>query len=217
MKILVVGPQEELNEFEQKFGGTHELIQEEHISVVEELNNYDAVFDFNIAEQPEDFGFYASQKDLKVFVNAPKMSLAELAFFQDEVSCHLFGFNGMKTFINREILEVSSLSDPKLLKETCEELSTDFEIVQDRVGMVTPRIICMIINEAYYTVQEGTSSREDIDKGMKLGTNYPYGPFEWMEKIGLNNVYELLEALYEDTKEERYKICPLLKSEYLKN
>lgn len=217
MKILVVGPQEELNEFEQKFGGTHELIQEEHISVVEELNNYDAVFDFNIAEQPEDFGFYASQKDLKVFVNAPKMSLAELAYFQDEVSCHLFGFNGMKTFINREILEVSSLYDPKLLKETCEELSTDFEIVQDRVGMVTPRIICMIINEAYYTVQEGTSSREDIDKGMKLGTNYPYGPFEWMEKIGLNNVYELLEALYEDTKEERYKICPLLKSEYLKN
>ena len=57
---------------------------------------------------------------------------------------------------------------------------------------------------------------EDIDQGMKLGTNYPHGPFEWCEKIGIRNVYELLEALYEDTKEERYKICPALKKAYLK-
>ena len=50
---------------------------------------------------------------------------------------------------------------------------------------------------------------------MKLGTNYPFGPFEWSEKIGLVKVYELLEAIYDDTKEERYKICPKLKNEYL--
>ena len=50
----------------------------------------------------------------------------------------------------------------------------------------------MIINEAYYTVQEGTASREDIDLGMKLGTNYPMGPFEWSQAWGLNNIYELL-------------------------
>ena len=74
----------------------------------------------------------------------------------------------------------------------------------------------MIINEAFYTLQEGTASPEDIDKGMKLGTNYPYGPFEWCERIGLAHVYELLEAMYEDTKEERYKICPLLKQQYLR-
>ena len=52
--------------------------------------------------------------------------------------------------------------------------------------------------------------------GMRLGTNYPYGPFEWCEKIGLNEVYETLEAIYEDTKDERYKICPLLKMNILK-
>jgi 3-hydroxybutyryl-CoA dehydrogenase len=73
----------------------------------------------------------------------------------------------------------------------------------------------MIINEAYYTVQEGTAEREDIDLGMKLGTNYPHGPFEWCAKIGIQNVYELLEAVYDDTKEERYKICPRLKKDYL--
>jgi 3-hydroxybutyryl-CoA dehydrogenase len=73
----------------------------------------------------------------------------------------------------------------------------------------------MIINEAYYTVQEGTATRADIDLAMKLGTNYPYGPFEWCERIGLEHVYHLLEAVYDDTKDERYKIAPLLKKEYL--
>ena len=73
----------------------------------------------------------------------------------------------------------------------------------------------MIINEAFYTVQEGTASKEDIDQGMRLGTNYPFGPFEWAQKIGIADVYETLEAIYEDTKEERYKICPLLKKAYL--
>jgi 3-hydroxybutyryl-CoA dehydrogenase len=82
--------------------------------------------------------------------------------------------------------------------------------------MVTPRVIFMIINEAYFTVQEGTARKADIDQGMKLGTNYPYGPFEWSELIGLQHVYELLEAVYEDTKDERYKICSLLKKEYLR-
>lgn len=88
-------------------------------------------------------------------------------------------------------------------------------IVDDRVGMVTPRVISMIINEAYYVVQEGTASREDIDLAMKSGTNYPYGPFEWIRRIGIKHIYEVLEAVYEDTKDERYKICPLLKKEYL--
>ena len=52
---------------------------------------------------------------------------------------------------------------------------------------------------------------------MKLGTNYPYGPFEWCKRIGIKHVYELIEALYDDTQDERYKISPLLKKEYLKN
>jgi 3-hydroxybutyryl-CoA dehydrogenase len=51
---------------------------------------------------------------------------------------------------------------------------------------------------------------------MKLGTNYPAGPFEMMKAIGVKYAYELLEALYQDTGELRYKVCPLLKKQYLK-
>ena len=89
------------------------------------------------------------------------------------------------------------------------------EWVGSRVGLVTPRILCMIINEAFYTLQEGTANRRDIDAAMKLGTNYPLGPFEWCDMIGIDKVYRLLESVYADTKEERYKICPLLKTTYL--
>jgi 3-hydroxybutyryl-CoA dehydrogenase len=114
-------------------------------------------------------------------------------------------------------MEVALLnsSNESVLKRICQELKTKYQLVEDRVGLVTPRVICMIINEAYYTVQEGTATRDDIDRAMKLGTNYPYGPFEWCERIGIKHVYELLEAVYEDTHDERYKVCPLLKREYL--
>ena len=56
----------------------------------------------------------------------------------------------------------------------------------------------------------------DIDKGMRLGTNYPYGPLEWCDLIGVKDVYETLDAIWNDTHDERYKICPLLREKYLK-
>ncbi len=51
---------------------------------------------------------------------------------------------------------------------------------------------------------------------MKLGTSYPRGPFEWANLIGVSRVYEVLEAMWQDTHEERYKVCPLLKTMYLR-
>ena len=130
-----------------------------------------------------------------------------------------FGINAIPGFLSSAKWEISlyrKFETPELEKLT-KTLGIDFLPVEDRVGMVKPRIIFMIINEACYTLQEGTASIEDIDMGMKLGTNYPYGPFEWCDKIGITSVFETLAALYEDTKDERYKICPLLKTKYLRN
>ena len=84
-------------------------------------------------------------------------------------------------------------------------------IVQDRVGMVLPRILCQVINEALFAVQQGVAEPKDIDVAMKLGTNYPLGPIEWGEKIGFNQVYAIIAALFADLGEERYRACPLLK------
>jgi 3-hydroxybutyryl-CoA dehydrogenase len=69
----------------------------------------------------------------------------------------------------------------------------------------------MIINEAYFALEENVSTKEEIDIAMKLGTNYPYGPFEWCKKIGLKNIAALLAELSQT--EKRYQPARLLLKE----
>ncbi len=221
MHILVLAGPEMAAEFSQKFpednNGVSYTFQQMHNVIDAQLKPSDVVFDFLLHEQPERLSDYAPEQ--VVFCNAATVQLAALVKQSGvENPCTLIGFNGLPSLFNRPVLEVSLLhkkAESKLI-EVCNELGTEFLVVDDRVGMVTPRIICMIINEACYTLQEETATIEDIDLGMKLGTNYPKGPFEWANQIGVENVYKVLEAVYEDTKEERYKVCPLLKTKYLK-
>ena len=87
--------------------------------------------------------------------------------------------------------------------------------VPDITGFITPRVVAMIINEAYFALEENVSTKEEIDTAMKLGTNYPYGPFEWGQKIGLKNILDLLNNL--STKEKRYQPASLLIKEVFEN
>jgi 3-hydroxybutyryl-CoA dehydrogenase len=77
------------------------------------------------------------------------------------------------------------------------------EWVPDVPGFITARVIAMIVNEAWFALEEGISTKEDIDIAMRLGTNYPYGPFEWGNQIGLENVYALLGKLSKISKRYR--------------
>lgn len=184
---------------------------------INDLGAYDVVFDLDFDDDPEFLEAYAAQDDLIVVVGAVKVQIEEIfAVLGGGAACTFIGMNSLPSFINRELVEVSYLDkDAEIASGLFDSLAWNVRRVVSRVGMVTPRIVCMIINEAFFTVQEGTADRADIDLGMKLGTAYPKGPFEWCNEIGIVNVYETLHALYEDTKDERYKICPLLKSEYL--
>lgn len=218
MKILVIGKERSLQECREKFGEAHTYA---HIQYYQELSSApeaDVVFDFLIGDHPSALAYH-DRYPAPVFLNTVKTSLAAL-FHAHPLGRkpNRFGFNGLPTLLNRSLLEVTTFQkeDEEALHNLCRKLNTEFRIVEDRVGLVTPRVICMIINEAYYTVQEKTASREDIDVAMKLGTNYPWGPFEWCQRIGIKDVHETLEAVYADTKDERYKICPLLKTEYLR-
>jgi 3-hydroxybutyryl-CoA dehydrogenase len=106
--------------------------------------------------------------------------------------------------LQANLIEAAS---PDENKQTTEDVFAQFnkkiEWLPDEAGFVTPRVISMIINEAYISLEEGVSSKEEIDKAMKLGTNYPYGPFEWAEKIGQENVASLLQKL--SGKDQRYQ------------
>jgi 3-hydroxybutyryl-CoA dehydrogenase len=218
MNILVIGEKNNLVECERKFGNSHQFtLTSEHRDAEKLVTSYDMVFDFIIDEEPYEFEIYL-HKEKTVFLNTAKVSISQLTHpFKGYDKGRFFGFNGLPTFLTMPMLEVSVFNpkDKPHLDEICKHLKTEYTIVDDRVGLVTPRIICMIINEAYYTVQEKTATEADIDLAMKLGTNYPHGPFEWSRHIGIRHVYELLEAVYDDTKDERYKICPLLRKQYL--
>ena len=157
MKILVVGSESNLQEFKEKFSAKHEYQFFSSYSFDQTtLTGSDMIFDFFVGDSPEQFEIYA-ELNSNVFVNAPKISLAELAYYNENLSCNLFGFNGLPTFLNRTILEVSTFNDDQSIRQLCEALETEYLIVDDRVGMVTPRVISMIVNEAFYTLQEGDS------------------------------------------------------------
>jgi 3-hydroxybutyryl-CoA dehydrogenase len=89
-------------------------------------------------------------------------------------------------------------------------LGKEVSVVQDRVGLVMPRILCMVINEACFALTEQIAAPADIDTAMKLGTNYPKGPLEWANMIGIRHVISVLSALRTATGEERYRVAPLL-------
>ncbi len=213
MNILVIGNDAHLQECSSKFGESHQYTLVKHHQEAKSLfGSTDVIFDFVIDENTSQIKTYNDNLKGVAFLNTSFITLAQLISKTDLIDCKLFGFCGMPTFLNRELLEVSmrSQNDSTELLRVCKNLNTEYILVDDRVGLVTPRVICMIINEAFYTVQEGTATREDIDIAMKLGTNYPFGPFEWCEKIGSRNVCNLLKAVYAETKDERYKICSLL-------
>lgn len=116
-------------------------------------------------------------------------------------------FNGWNGFLENEKWEVAGAVE-KAHEAIFSYLGKTIIHCADEPGFISARIIAMIINEAYYALGENVSSKQEIDTAMKLGTNYPYGPFEWSEKIGVKNVYSLLKKLsLEDT---RYRPAPML-------
>jgi 3-hydroxybutyryl-CoA dehydrogenase len=121
--------------------------------------------------------------------------------------------NGWPSFLKRSIIEASCLNES--LKTDAEKvaaaLNKTIDWVPDIPGFISARVVSMIINEAYFSLQENVSTKEEIDVAMKLGTNYPYGPFEWSEKIGLKNICSLLYELGKTN--SRYQPAALLEKE----
>jgi 3-hydroxybutyryl-CoA dehydrogenase len=171
-----------------------EVIWMEH-----EIPEADAYFDLTF----EDFGaVFQNISDKPVFINSVIKPSNELPKNASRINA----WNG---FLKRDIVEV--VIKDAAATEVLNKLGWKYQAVPDVPGMIAVRTIAMIINEAYFALGDEVSTKEEIDTAMKLGTNYPLGPFEWSVKIGLHNIYRLLKKL--TASDDRYQPAPLLEQE----
>jgi 3-hydroxybutyryl-CoA dehydrogenase len=83
--------------------------------------------------------------------------------------------------------------------------------IEESPGLVLPRLVCTLVNEAAFAAGEGVADAKTIDIAMQLGTNYPLGPLAWGKQIGYARVLAVLEHLQAEYGEERYRPSPLLR------
>ncbi len=103
-------------------------------------------------------------------------------------------------------------TDEKTLSTVAEvgrRMGKEVIIIKESPGFITSRINALIGNEAFYMLQEGMASAEDIDKALKLGLNHPMGPFEMVDLVGLDTRLHILEYLHQSLG-EKYRPAPLL-------
>ena len=87
------------------------------------------------------------------------------------------------------------------------EANKDIELGQ----IISYRVVIMLINEAADTLYLRIANKEDIETAMTKGVNYPKGLLHWADEIGIQNVVDSIDALYEEYREDRYRCSPLLR------
>jgi 3-hydroxybutyryl-CoA dehydrogenase len=82
--------------------------------------------------------------------------------------------------------------------------------VKNAPGFVVNRILCPMMNEAAFALQEGLATRDEIDAGMKLGANHPIGPLALLDLVGLDTFLAVMNVFYNDFKDPKYRPAPLI-------
>ena len=168
--------------------------------------NADAFFDLTFENTDKRRSLLAQLLPKLVVINSVADTLKE-------IHLSFVRINGWKTFLSSSLIEAACYDEHAKLKaeEAFSLFNKKIEWLADEPGFITARVVSMIINEAFILLVEGVSTKEEINTAMKLGTAYPFGPFEWAEKIGLKNIILLLEKLSET--QSRYKPSEFLLQE----
>lgn len=169
-----------------------------HAADFEQYKNADAFFCLNTDEISKGF----DSLEIPVIVNSVFETLSDLSLPKN-----VYRINGWAGFLSRAVWEITGIAN-ETIEGVFKTLNIKINFVKDEPGFVSARVIAMIINEAYFALEDNVSSKAEIDIAMKLGTNYPLGPFEWASQIGVQNILELLQKLC--LTDNRYKPSQLL-------
>jgi 3-hydroxybutyryl-CoA dehydrogenase len=145
--------------------------------------------------------------------NTSSLSLTEIASvtYRARKIVGMHFFNPVHKMKLLEIVRALETDDDTLAAavEVGRRMGKEVVVIKESPGFVTSRINAMIGNEAFYMLQEGVASAEDIDKALKLGLNHPMGPFELVDLVGLDTRLHILEYLHK-TLGEKFRPAPLL-------
>jgi len=146
-------------------------------------------------------------------------STTEIASFASHPE-RVVGFAALPPLDGSSLFEVARgmhTSDEALAAATAfiESLGRQAVEANDQVGLVLPRIVCGLVNEAAFALGEGVADAEAIDTAMRLGMNFPRGPLAWGDRIGLDAVLAVIEGLQRSYREDRYRPAPLLRQKVL--
>lgn len=150
--------------------------------------------------------------------NTSTMSPTEIGSYskRPEKTIAMHFFNPVQKMPLVEIVCGLETSDETVavIKEVAEKMRKETVVINEFPGFVTSRMSCLVGNEAFYMLQEGVGTPEEIDKAIKLGLNYPMGPFELVDLVGLDTRLNNLKYLHEKLG-EKYRPAPLLE-QYVK-
>ena len=175
-----------------------EMIHLQALQNMQEIAHCDALI--HLGEESSNLDYQSLQ--IPVFISSVIYTLEEQGYGQ-----HVVRFNGWEGFYQKSIWEISGIMSEKHLN-VLNQLGKTCRQVPDISGFISCRVIAMIINEAFFALESGVSTEKEIDTAMRLGTNYPMGPFEWADVIGREKWYSLLLKL--SASDSRYTPCSLL-------
>lgn len=152
--------------------------------------------------------------DCLLATNTSALSITALGHATDRPD-KFMGMHFMNPVVVMHLVELvrgieTSTSTFNAVVEVVKRLGKETAVSEDYPGFIINRILMPMINEAVYTLFEGVGTIEAIDKGMRLGTNQSMGPLELADLIGLDTCVSILEVLYKNRGDSKYKPCPLL-------